>query len=523
MAYVLAIDLGTSGPKVALATADGCILGSEIESTRLIQQGPHGVEQDPDEWWQAIVTATQRLLARGLAPVDAIAGLGVTSQWAGTVALDRAGRPLMNAMIWLDARGARYMPPVVGGPIQVQGYGAGRLRKWIQRTGGAPSQSGKDPLAHILFIRHERPDIYAQVDKFLEPKDYLNFRLTGQVAASYDSIALHWVTDNRDINRIVYDGELLALATLERAQLPDLKRAVDVLGPLTAQAAAELGLSRQVPVILGTPDLHSAAIGSGALADYAPHLYIGTSAWISCHLPRKQTDLLHNMATLPSAIPGRYFLVTEQETAGACLAFLRDQLLFPADALTPNGPPPQAYRLFDDLAAQAPAGSDGLIFTPWLNGERTPVDEHTLRGGFHNLGLHHSRAHLIRAVLEGVAYNTRWLFGYVEKFTRRELPALNFIGGGANSDVWCQILADVLGRDIRQMEAPIEANARGVAILTAVGLGLTTFEAAARQVAVKRVFRPNPTHRAIYDELYAAFLTLYRRNKSLYARLNRQG
>lgn len=522
MAYVLAIDLGTSGPKVALATPDGRILGSEIESTHLIHQGTHGIEQDPDEWWQAIVSAARRLLARDLVPPTAIVGLGVTSQWAGTVAVDRAGRPLMNALIWLDARGAKYVRQVVGGPLQVQGYGATRLRKWLQRTGGAPSQSGKDPLAHILFIRHERPAIYAQTHKFLEPKDYLNYRLTGLMAASYDSITLHWVTDNRRINQIDYDEELLALATLERAHLPDLKRAVDVLGPLTPAAAADLGLPAGIPVIMGTPDLHSAAIGSGALADYAPHLYIGTSAWISCHLPNKQTDLLHNMAALPSAIPGRYFLVTEQETAGACLGFLRDQLLFPRDELTPAGPPAQAYRLFDELAARVPAGSAGLIFTPWLTGERMPVDDHTLRGGFHNLGLHHSRAHLIRAVLEGVAYNTRWLFGYVEKFVRRELPALNFIGGGANSDLWGQILADVLGRDIRQMAAPIEANARGVAILTGVGLGLTTFEEAASQVAVKAVFRPNPAHRAIYDELYAAFLTIYQRNKGLYAQLNRQ-
>src|SRR5262249_29277498 len=188
--------------------------------------------------------------------------------------------------------------------------------------------------------------------KFLEPKDYLNLRLTGRFAASYDSITLHWLTDNRDIRRIAYDDRLLALAGVERDKLPDLKHATDILGPLTPAAAAELGLPRGLPVVAGTTDSQSAAIGSGAVKDYEAHLYVGTSSWISCYVPFKKTDFRSNMASLPSAVPGRYYVANEQECAGVCLTYLRDNLLYPNDELAPGPPPAGAYQLFDRIAPQ---------------------------------------------------------------------------------------------------------------------------------------------------------------------------
>jgi len=175
----------------------------------------------------------------------------------------------------------------------------------------------------------------------------------------------------------------------------------------------------------------------------------------------------------------------------------------------------------DEIASTIPAGSDGLLFTPWLVGERTPVEDHLVRGGFYNLQLQHTRAHLVRAVLEGVAFNARWLLGAVERFVKRPFPHLNFIGGGAQSALWSQILADVLDRPIRQMDDPIQANARGAAILAAVALGYTTFDAIAEQVAVTQEYQPNPANRAIYDEMYAAFRDIYKRNRPIYARLNK--
>ncbi len=520
--YILVIDLGTSGPKVALVSIYGEIMAAEFEETQLLLLPNGGAEQSPDDWWAAIKKATRRLLRQSDIPAAGIIALCCTSQWSGTVAVDRTGRHLMNAIIWMDSRGARYVKRITGGLIKVEGYGIEKLVRWLRLTGGIPTRSGKDPIAHILYLKNERPEIYRQTYKFLEPKDYLNLRLTGKFAASYDSIALHWVTDNRDLTNVVYNDSLLKMSTLEREKLPDLKRAVDILGPIKPEVAAELGLNQNVQVVMGTPDLQSAAIGSGAVKDYEGHLYIGTSSWLTCHVPFKKTDILHNMGSLPSAIPEKYFIANEQETAGACLTFLRDNILYPKDELTPETRPSNVYQAFDRIVEKAPAGSDRVIFTPWLYGERTPIENHSIRGGFYNLSLQNTRAHLIRAVFEGVAYNSKWLFGYVENFVKRRLDTINMIGGGANSNIWCQIQADVLNRTIRQVKDPIHANTRGAAFLASVALGYMAFDDISESIQIANTYKPNPKNRQIYDELFKEFINIYKRNKSIYARLNRK-
>lgn len=521
--YILAVDPSTSALKVALVSTAGRVVGLETEPVELQLLPGGGAEQDPEAWWQAVLRAAGRLLDRGLVPREAVVGVGCTAQWSGTVPVDREGRPLGNAIIWMDARGAPEVRRVTGGPIRVAGYGVDKLWRWLRKTGGIPTHTGKDSIAHILYLRRERPELYAATYKFLEPKDYLNLRLTGRFAASYDSIALHWVTDNRDPARVEYDPGLLALVGVEREKLPDLVPATGVLGPLRPGVAAALGLGPGVQVVAGTPDLHSAGVGSGATRDGEAHLYVGTSSWLTCHVPFKKTDLLHNMATLPAPIPGRYFVGNEQETAGACLTFLRDNLFFHQDGIPTGPPPPDIYRLFDAAAAGAPPGSGGVIFAPWLYGERTPVEDPYIRGGFHNLSLNSTRPHLIRAVLEGVAYNTRWLLGAVEGFVGRRLDPIRFIDGGAQSDLWCQIFADVLDRQIDQVRDPLQANVRGAALVAAVGLGYLTFDQVPERVGVARSYRPRPEYRRRYDELYAAFLALYRRNRGIHARLNGPG
>jgi len=517
---ILAIDLGTSGPKVALVSLQGHVLDCEIGETDLIILPGGGAEQDPDQWWQAIKSTTRRLLQKNPGQSERIVALGCTAQWSGTVAVDGNGRPLMNAIIWMDSRGAPYVHKITDGLLKIEGYGVSKLWRWLRLTGGLPVRSGKDPIAHILFIKDQFPHIYQQTYKFLEPKDYLNLKLTGKFAASFDSITLHWLTDNRDIHRVQYNDQLIKLSTLDREKLPELKQAVDILGPLTAVAAQELGLPAGIPVAMGTPDIQSAALGSGALRDYQPHLYIGTSSWLTCHVPYKKTDIFHNMASLPSAIPGKYFIANEQETAGACLSYLRDNILYPDDALARETRLSNVYPVFDQMVEQVPAGSEQVIFTPWLHGERTPIEDHLVRGGFHNLSLVATRSHLIRAVFEGVAYNSRWLLGYVEKFIKRPLNDIHIIGGGANSNVWCQIHADVLNRRIKQVQDPVEANARGVALLAAVAVGRTTFDTIGDEVSITHTYEPNQANRQIYDRLFAEYLNIYKQNKGIYARLN---
>lgn len=519
--YILAVDLGTSGPKVALVSTDGEVVDYVFENTETILLPDGGAEQSPGDWWHAITSAAKKLLSKKIVPVNDIVAINCTSQWSGTVAVDKKGNPLMNAIIWMDSRGAEYIKEKTGGLIQIEGYSITKLRKWVSLTGGIPGHSGKDPIAHILYIKNVYPDIYKKTYKFLEPKDYLNFKLTGEYFASYDSIALHWVTDNRNISDIKYDHRLIKLAGIEREKLPDLKRAIDIIGPVKKEIAEELGLPSDTPVIMGAPDLHSAAIGSGAVEDYEGHLYIGTSSWLICHVPFKKTDLFHNMASLPSAIPGKYLLVNEQEIAGEALNFLKENIFFPDDELTPENIPEDVHEVFNKLAERIPPGSDKLIFTPWLYGERTPIDDHTIRGGFHNMTLKTTRAHMIRAVLEGVAYNTRWLLKYVETFIKKPMENINFIGGGATSNLWCQIFADVLGRNIRQVKDPIEANVRGAGLLGSVAMGYIKFEEISKKIEFEAIYKPTPENKKLYDELFREYLSLYNKNKRIYARLNK--
>lgn len=518
---ILAIDLGTSGPKVALISTRGDLIGSEFEETRVILLPEGGAEQSPSEWWEAISKAVKRLLGRDLISSDEIIAIAITGQWSGTVSVDQEGNALSNAIIWMDARGAPFVKQIVDGALKVEGYAPNKLFKWIRLTGGIPGLVGKDPIAHILYLKHIHPEIYQRAYKFLEPVDYLGLLLTGQMAATYNSIILHWVTDNRQINNISYNEALIKASTIDRDKLPALKPANSILGKLLPDIAREWGLQEHVQVVMGSPDIHSAAVGSGAVQDYEPHLYVGTSSWLTCHVPFKKTDLFHNMAALPSAIPGRYLLSNEQETAGACLQYLRDNLFFHKDELPTGEQPDDVYKLFDRIAAQTPAGSGKLIFTPWLYGERAPVDDHLVRGGFFNQSLTTTREHMLRAVFEGVAFNSRWLLKYVEQFNKRPVEAINFVGGGAKSDIWCQIQADVLNRPIRQMKNPIEVNVRGAALLAAAALGHLNYEEIASRVQVAKTYTPNPDNRKLYDELFEAYVAIYENNKKLYARLNR--
>ncbi|MCA9949306.1 MAG: FGGY-family carbohydrate kinase [Anaerolineales bacterium] len=518
--FILAIDLGTSGPKVVLISTEGDIVAQTYAHTELILLPGGGAEQDPKDWWRAIKACVHELLAQKLVPVDEIVAISCTGQWSGTVAVGQDGLPLTNAIIWLDARGEPYARQITDGLINIAGYGLDKLLTWIRLTGGIPTLSGKDSIAHILYLKHQHPDIYAQTHKFLEPKDYLNFWLTGRYVATYDSITLHWLTDNRDLAKVDYSARLLQMATIEREKLPDLIRAVDVVGTLRPSVAAELGLNASVQVIGSSPDMHTAAVGSGAVGDYEAHIYLGTSSWLICHVPFKKTDLFHNMGSMPSAIPDRYLLVNEQESAGSCINYLIDNLLYPADGLGAVERPVDVYDRLNVVAAAVPAGSDNLIFLPWLYGERSPIDDSTVRGGFFNQSLQTTRAHMVRAVFEGVAYNTRWLLQYVEKFIKRPLQSIRVIGGGAQSDLWCQIMADVLDRPMLQIDNPLQVNTRGAAFIAAVALGYLSFADVNSRVKVTQTYHPNPENRQIYDKLFREFDNLYKNNRGSFARLN---
>ena len=274
-------------------------------------------------------------------------------------------------------------------------------------------------------------------------------------------------------------------------------------------------------MVAGSIDNTAAAIGSGAVDDYAMHLYIGTSSWMAAHVPFKKTDVLASLASVPCAVPGRYLLTALQATAGGNLTYLRDNILYHKDELLQEADVPDIFKVLDQIAERVPAGSNGVIYTPWIWGERAPVDDKTVRAGLYNLSLNNTREDIIRAFLEGIAFNTRWLLKPVEKFLGRSVESVNIVGGGAQSDVWCQIFADVMNVEIRQVADPIYANARGAAWIGAVGLGEIRFSDVPKLVKIKQVYRPRPANRALYDERFTIFVMIYDRMKSVYQRMNK--
>ena len=518
--YILAVDLGTSGCKTALVSAAGQIVAWEFEAVTMHLLPHGGAEQNPEDWWQAFLTTARRLLHKNTIPTSQIAAVCCSTQGEGTVAVDQNGQPLMNAILWMDMRGAPHLDQITKGPINVAGYDLFKLVRWVNVTGGAPALSGKDPAAHMLLIRDAFPEVYAKTYKFLNVLDFMNLRLSGRFVATPDSILTCWVTDNRDPAHVHYDQNLLKACGIDPAKFPQIVACDEVIGPLLPAVAAELGLATSTKVVAGSIDVTASGIGSGALEDYASHLYIGTSSWIAAHVPFKKTDVLRSIASVPCALPDRYLMIIQQSTAGGNLNFLRDKVLYHKDELIQEAHVPDVYKIMDQIALRVPAGSRGLIYTPWIYGERAPIEDRHVRAGLFNLSLNNSREDIIRAFLEGVAYNARWVLKPAEEFLGRKVTQLSLVGGGATSDVWCQIFADVLGLPIIQAKDAIQVNARGSAFIAAVGLGLLKYSDISQLIEIKARYEPNPANREVYNHTFQEFGNIYNAMKGIYKRLN---
>ena len=399
--------------------------------------------------------------------------------------------------------------------VNVVGYSPGNILAWLRLTGGAPSPGGADPLGHHLHLRERNPEVYAKTETLLEPLDYLGMRFTGRRAASQASMILSWLTDNRPSAKHGYVPALVRRSGRDASRLPEILPTGSVLGVVQPTVAAELGLPEGIPVVAGVPDLHTGYLGSGAVEPYAGHLTISTSAWIGCEVPFKRTDVFHQVASVPGVQAGSYLVANNHETAGVCLEWLRESIGAPAE-----GDSAAQYSQLTALAGTVPPGSGGVLFTPWLNGERSPVEDRTLRAAFLNISMTTERAHLVRAVLEGVAFNARWLLDAVERFIKRPMPVLRIIGGGAVSDLWCQIHADILDRRIERVADPMYANLRGAAFFAAMSLGRLELADVTSRVGVTATFEPEGDARKVYEPMYREYRRLYQRLHGVYARLN---
>ncbi len=519
--YVLSIDLGTGGPKVGLVDQEGRVACSASASVQLSFLPDGGAEHDPAEWWSTIMSCSKKVIRDSGVPPSEIIAVAVTSMWSVTLPVDEQGEPLMNVMSWMDGRGAPYNREIIKGFPNIQGYKLSTLLKYIDLVGFPPTLKGADALGHMLFVKHGRPEVYQRTYKFFEPADYINMRLTGKFAATQNTVLPMMMVDNRRLDVLDYDPWLVKMGGIAREKLPDLLPIDGILGTLTPSVANELGLSTNTVVICSVNDNSSSAIGVGSIADSEPAAVMGTSGYLASHVAFKKTDIGCSMGTMPSGIKGRYLFWGEMANNGKVLESYLKNLVFGQDEFDTGKVPDDMYVRASKVAARIPPGSDGVLFLPWFNGSFSPGEDQYMRGGFLNLSHKTSRAHLTRAVFEGLAMNWRWLRGPAEKLIGRPFQYWRLTGGGALSDVWSQIMADVVGLPMHRQADPRNSNVIGVALLAFNRLGIIKLEDIPNMIKFDRIFEPDPKNRPVYDRMFAQFMSAKEKIKPVFHALNR--
>ncbi|MBI5928728.1 MAG: FGGY-family carbohydrate kinase [Chloroflexi bacterium] len=524
--YILVHDIGTTHSKSCLYRLDQSLelVATALEEYPLYVMPNGGAEQNPDDWWSAICRGTAKILANH--DPQSIKGMAFCAQMQGFIPVDITGTALRHAMIYMDNRGVEQLRRGLrSGPIKIEGMNAFKLLQALRITGGA-SASAKDPVWKYLWLRDNEPDIFQAMHQWMDVKDYLVLRCTDQFTFGYDSAHATFLFDTRP-DQLRWHTGLCRNYEVNPAHLPPVIHATDVVGTLTPAAAHDLGLPETVSVFGGGGDLSMITLGSGSMDTNAVHAYIGTSGWVVATVEKRMTDINGMVASILGAVPGKYNYISEQETSGRCLQWVRDHLALDEIGIyleqrTVADKEAEYRSLYDYLSAvvaEVEPGSGGVIFTPWLHGNRSPFEDPYARGMFFNISLATRKRDLIRAVLEGDAYHKRWMLETIE----RKIPhteKIRLVGGGARSDTWSQILADVTGRTIEVIENPENVGASGAALVCAVGLGQIQFEDIQKVVRVTKTFTPQPQVKALYDKQYGVYQQLHKQNRKLYRLLN---
>jgi len=501
--YIVAHDVGTSGNKAVLVDTAGNVHATAFAPYAVHYPHPDWAEQQPEDWWQAVTTTTRQVIEQGGIQASDVLCMVYATQMLGIVPMDGGGQPLRPAIIWLDARA----------PQQAERIMHKFLHPKLFALVAGAELTGKDCLPKLLWLKENEPQVYQKMAHFLDVNGYLTYRATGSVAFEWSCASVFAL----DLKKKDWMRSIIGYVGLDMDKFPPLLRSIDRAGTMTAEAARACGLLEGTPVFGGGGDVPSAAVGAGAVTEGAGHIYLGTSGWVAVVTAKTPTGR-HGIASIQSADPQKALLVAEMETAGACLKWIADQF-YRAEQADPSIP--NVYALMDEDVQKQPVGSDYLLCTPWLYGERAPISDTWVRATFFNLSADHTREHLLRAVYEGVAYNLRWIIDIVEKTFGFPLPTLRVIGGGARGKPWMQIIADVTGRKVEAVARPQEAGAVGAALTAAVGLGLyPNFESLQQVVRVEQEFEPQVANAEVYDVLYRAYQRLYARLRGLYREVN---
>jgi len=497
--YILAHDLGTTGNKASLFDERGQPVASAFAGYETAHPRPGWAEQDATDWWRAVRDSTRELLsASTVAPGD-IAVVSFSGMMNGALAVDAAGVPLRSAIIWADQRAtaeAEFLAERCG------------FEQVYRRTGHRAGASYT--AAKMLWIQRRQPELYARAHQFLQAKDYAAYKLSGIFATDYSDAS---GTDLFDLERRDWALDIIEAVGLDAQKLPPAYPSSTVIGKVTPQAAGETGLLAGTPLVIGGGDGACATVGAGSVCPGEAYNYVGSSSWIAVIAEQPLYDPQMRTFTFAHLDPVLYFPTGTMQCAGGSFDWLERLLRGEGDA--------PLYEELSAAAAGVEPGARGLLFLPYLIGERSPHWNPLARGAFVGLTMSHGRAEMARAVLEGVAFNLKMILdAFLEQGA--EIEAMRLIGGGARSALWRQILADVYGLPILRPALLAEATALGAAIAGGVGVGLfPDFSVAHEIVQVEEAERPNPTDSQRYAALYSLFQQTYTVLEPIFEQLSR--
>lgn len=527
--HILTYDVGTTGIKTCLFEVSEKLrllhsVGAEYDLT-ILEDG--GIEQDVSDWWRAMCDTTRRLLADLKWEKGKIDGVSFCSQMQGLILVDKQLNPVRPAMSYMDRRAKEEMRKGIENGFKIEGLNAFKLLRSLQ-VAGAVAASVKDPLWKYKWVEAKEPQVFRNVYKWLDVKEYLIARSSGRAIMTPDSAFATFLFDSRPGKGHWHKG-LCKMFGVNPDHLPEVVPSTTKVGGLTALAAGDLGLTEGIPVFGGGGDASLIGIGAGAVEEGDTHIYSGTSGWVSTVTKKRKVDISARIASIVGARPGYYNYFGEQETSGKCLQWVKDHLaldeigVYLEKKKVTEGTEAIYESLFELLfesIRDTPAGSEGVIFTPWLHGNRCPFEDPLAKGIFFNIGLNTGKRMMIRSVIEGIAFHKRWILELSEK----KIPAsktLRFVGGVARSPIVCQILSDVTGRKIETTEHPQNAGATGAAAVAALGLGkISDFSQIRDLIPVRTSFEPNPSTKAVYQRNFEVFCKLYESNRDHFAKLN---
>jgi xylulokinase len=499
MSYLLGIDVGTTSTRALVMDEQGEVVSSRANEYPLDTPRPNWAEQDPHEWWTATVASVREALAGAGVAADAVKGVGLSGQMHGSVFLDDKDQVIRPAILWCDQRTASQCETIT------ETVGEADL---VAETCNPVLTGFTAP--KIIWLREQEPENFARVRRVLLPKDYVRLHLTGDYATEVSDAS---GTSLLNVPERSWSDLILDRLELPREMLPEVYESPEVTGAITAEAAEAVGLVEGTPVVGGGGDQAAGGVGNGIVQTGVVSTTTGTSGVVFAHLDEPVMDERLRTHTFCHAVPGKWHVMGVMLSAGGSLRWMRDTLCADERAVAEAlGRDP--YELMTEEAAQAPVGSEGLVFLPYLTGERTPYPNPNARGVFFGLSLRHTKAHLVRAVMEGVAYGLRDSFEIIEQMGV-EVAQVRASGGGARSGLWRQIQTDVTGHPHSTINVD-EGPAYGVALLAAVGAGLydTVQDACAATIRVVDTRQVREENRAIYDGYYALYQQLYARLES---------